>query len=133
MTRTYAYKVPIPAYIYDLNNIYIVGFIQDNSNMHILQSAKDQQQKLPYYAGIDIHKSLNFPPFTCDTVLSGAKVFVKNMGTATLTSFRLLYRVNEDDYDTLQWSGALPTDSLTEVALPPLNISGDGHKPSTRR
>lgn len=128
MTRTYSYKVPIPGYIYDLNNLYMVGFIQDNSNMHILQSTKDQQQKLPYYAGIDIHKSLNFPPFTCDTVLNGAKVFVKNMGTATLSSFRLLYRVNEDDYDTLQWGGALPTDSLTEVALPPLNISGDGHK-----
>ncbi len=128
MTRTYSYKVPIPGYIYDLNNLYVIGFIQNNSNLHILQSAKDHQQKLPYYAGIDIHKSLNFPPFTCDTILNGAKVFVKNMGTATLTSFRLLYRVHGGIYDTLQWTGSVPSDSLAEITLPPLGISGDGHK-----
>jgi hypothetical protein len=131
MSKTYTYKVPIPGYIYDLNNLYVLGFIQDKSTMHILQSAKDHQHKLPDYAGIDSHKSLVFKPFTCDTLLPDAKVFVKNMGTQPLTSFKLLHRVNSLPFDTIHWTGFLAPDSLVLIALPTLRIPGDGHKTIT--
>lgn len=128
MSKTYTFKVPIPDYIYDLNNIYFIGFLQDKSTMHIVQSVKDHQHKLPDYAGIDSHQSLKFKPFTCDTLLPGAKVFVRNMGTQPLSSFKLLHRVNSLPYDTIPWSGHLLPDSLISINLPTLKIPGDGHK-----
>lgn len=127
MTRTYTYSLPIPTYIYDLNNIYLVGFIQRTDSRAILQSIKDDQIKLPWYAGISSNLSLDFQPFTCDTMLRGAKVFVKNMGTEVLTSFNLLYKRDSLAFNTLSWSGNLVPDAFAEITLPDLFLQGDGH------
>ncbi len=127
MTRTFTFPVTIPSYIYDLNNLYMVGFIQRSDDRTILQSVKDNQVKLPWYAGISSNLSLDFQPFTCDTVLKGASVFVKNMGTLVLTSFKLLYKIDSQTFDTLAWSGTLLPDELTEITLPDLDLTGDGH------
>jgi hypothetical protein len=126
MTQTYSFSFPIPAYIYDLNNLYMTGFIQHPTTRRILQSVRDNQMKLPNYAGIDKIRTFDIQPFTCDTMLSGLKAFIKNLGTLPLTSFNLLYAVDAHPFDTLSWMGSIAPDSLVSVNLPAISLGSDG-------
>jgi len=126
MTVTYTYQIPIPSYIYNLNNIYALAFIQNMTTSAVLQSEKDEQIKVPAYAGIDKHHSFGFPPFTCNPVLSGTKVVIRNMGSQPLLNFRLVYKLDQKIPDTIVWAGTVLPDSTTTLTLPDLDISVDG-------
>jgi hypothetical protein len=52
---------------------------------------------------------------------------VKNLGIAPLNSFKLLYALDANPYDTITWLGLAAMDSTRTVVLPTLYLKGDGH------
>ena len=113
-------KALIPSYIYSLNQVAIIGFIQNNNNKNIMQAAATPALPVANDAGVSAIS--NIPLLQCDTTITPS-VTIKNYGSDTLTSAVINYRLNNGTVLTQNWTGSLALDETVLATLPPMTVS----------
>jgi hypothetical protein len=114
-TQTFNFAVAIPTYIYDLNQVAFVAFIQSNGDKSVLQAANNNPLIFNLYPRIVTHNIPVDP--TCDQTLN-LQVTVKNMGSVAFSSFAVEYGVVGETPQVHNWTGTLAPGQQTVVTLP---------------
>ena len=114
----------IPSYIYDISQVAVVGFIQNNNNKGIMQAAFTTPVLIPNDAGVS--SISNIPLFQCDTSITPS-VTLKNFGSDTLTSAIINYKLNSGATLTQNWTGSLAPGETAVVIMPEMKVSDGQH------
>ncbi len=113
---TFHFAVAIPTYLYDINQMAFVAFIQSNSDKSVLQAANnDPAAFFDLYPRITSHNIPSEP--TCTDSLD-LTITVKNTGTIAFTSFDVEYGAQGETLQTINWSGNLAPNQSTVIDLP---------------
>jgi hypothetical protein len=122
--QTITIKVRIPSYIYDLNQLRVIAFIQDNNDKDIKQAAITNPIPVADDAGVSAISGI--PILQCNTSISPS-VTVKNFGANTLTSAVINYRVNNGAVMTQNWTGSLASGDSVIATLPAITVTNGSH------
>lgn len=123
-TQTITFSVPVPSYIYDPNQIAIVGFIQDDSNRNVKQAGLSAAQSIANLSGVT---ALTNVPFVTCTGTFTPTATIKNTGTATLTSCTINMQIDANTPTTQAWTGSLAPNATANVTLPAQTIPAGSH------
>ncbi len=123
-TQTITFNVPIPNYIYDLNQLAVAAFIQENGSKEVHQAGYSAPQQLAVDGGISALS--NVPLLTCSTSFTPSYT-IKNYGTNTLFNATIKYQVNNGPIDSVSWTGNLAPNATQVVTLPTITSSPGSH------
>lgn len=123
-SQTITFDVPIPSYIYDLNQLAVVAFIQENGSKEVHQAGYSAPQPIAYDGGISAIS--NVPLLTCSTSFTPSYT-IKNFGTSNLTSATINYQVDNGTINNLNWTGNLTQNATETVVLPTITSSPGSH------
>lgn len=125
--QTFTITGTLPSYMSTEFNRFFIAWVQDDTNKEVLQAAKSISIPNAVNAisslGVDVASNVK-----CGATGSFAPVVsVKNMGTAALTSATIYYQVDNNAYQSYQWTGAnLAPGATADVTLPAVTISTFG-------
>ena len=122
--QTYTIAAKIPSYIYDKNQICIVGFVQDDGNKYVQQAALSNPQQLLNDARASSLSGL--PVIQCSPNFSPV-ISLTNMGSSTLTSCTLNYQVDALTALSQPWTGSLASGASVSVVLAPQSAAAGTH------
>jgi len=108
---TFDFKIVIPSYIYDLNEIALVGFIQDDGNKNVIQAA----YSAPILLKCDADLTIDNDHFCSISTLP--QVTLKNLGSAILSSAMIHFSIDNSSYDSTQWTGILASGQSINISL----------------
>ncbi len=108
------------ANVYDLTQLAVVAFVQNNTSKEVQQAAYSAPQPLALDAGISEITSV--PLFQCTNTVN-PKVTLKNFGSTTLTAATISYKLDNGSPLTQAWTGSLATNQTETVNLPAQTIS----------
>lgn len=123
-TLTNSITVPVPSYYYDLNQLEVVAFIQENGTKAVHQAAKSVAQPLGLEAGVVGISDL--PNLLCSSNIS-PKVSIVNLGANTLTTADIEVRIDTGTPTLVPWSGSLASGDTTLISIPGLPVSLGNH------
>lgn len=121
-SQTFNFAAAIPNFIYDLNQLAFVAFIQSNTDKSILQAAKNNPTTFPLYPRIVTHNIPVNP--TCSQNLS-LQFTMKNMGSTTIDSFQVQYGVVGETPQYYNWTGSLTSGQQTVITLPQFTFTSN--------
>lgn len=109
--------------IYDMDEIGVVGFIQENTSKNVQQAGNSSTDPLtPLYDNeVNMLKISNITPTNCLGFIN-PKITLRNNGANPLTEVDIHYRLNDETVYTYQWTGNLGFLESTEVTLPQTNF-----------
>ncbi|MCB0854429.1 MAG: T9SS type A sorting domain-containing protein, partial [Bacteroidetes bacterium] len=122
--QTFVFANPLPSYLYNLNEIATVAFIQDDNNKFVYQA--ERTTPIPITSGVvDTYVEINndkdhilcAPSFT-------PQYRVINLGPETLTSFYLNIIKDGVVIDTFLWSGTLGVNDTVIITGNPTSLVG---------
>jgi hypothetical protein len=120
-TQQFTFNTAVPAYIYDLKQLAVVVFIQNNTNKEVLQAGLSEPLPIAIDASLkDCNAATS--TITCGTTFDPA-ITVYNEGTSAITSLDLSYNVTGGTPQTFNWSGTLNPGASTVVTLPSITIA----------
>ncbi|HPT03344.1 MAG TPA: T9SS type A sorting domain-containing protein [Bacteroidales bacterium] len=110
--------------VYDINELNVVGFIQNNQNKNVLQAANTSADPINgvYENDIELMSLSNLTPTYCTNSLAPV-VNIRNNGSLPLNSVTFQYKVNDGMYQSYTWTGALNTLEKAAVQLPALDYT----------
>jgi len=117
----------VPQFIYDLNEVAVVVFVQDNATQNVKQAGFSQPIVLPPStndAGISATTGLN--AISCATSVTPS-VTVKNYAAASLTSCTINYQLDGGAIMTQAWTGSLATNATAVATLPAITVGVGSH------
>jgi hypothetical protein len=126
-TQPYTFTVPVPNWIYDLNQVNVIGWIQNDGTKDVLQAGNDSPLTLPVStldAGVSTITGLN--AIQCVTSVTPS-VTVKNYSATTMTSCTINYAYDGGAVTTMPWTGSLATGATQTVALPTMTVAVGSH------
>jgi hypothetical protein len=125
-SQTLTFSVPVPAYIYDLNTIGVVAFVQ-NANKGVEQGAYSAPiGGIPTTNDAGISATSGYSFLNCASSIIPS-VTVKNFATDPLTSCNINYQVDGGAVITQPWTGNLALNATAVVSLSQLNLTGGVH------
>ncbi|RLD57730.1 MAG: hypothetical protein DRJ05_09210 [Bacteroidetes bacterium] len=106
------------ANIYDMGQLGVVGFIQDNTSKGIHQGAKSSTDPItPLYSNdAEITEISNISVSNCVGRFDPV-IVLRNNGSDVLTSANITYTINNEDPVTFQWTGNLAFLESETIAL----------------
>jgi hypothetical protein len=109
--------------IYDMDEIGVVGFIQENSSKNVQQAGNSSTDPLtPLYDNeVDLLKISNITSTNCLGIVN-PKITLRNNGADPITNLNINYRLNEETTYTFPWTGNLGFLESTEITLPQTNF-----------
>ncbi len=120
-------STPIPSYIYDVNKMAFVAFIQDNSTKNVKQAA--YLSPLPISSSSTITALNNVPAFQCSTNPFTPSLSLKNTSTTdTLHTATIIYVVDSGAVQSYIWNGTLAPGTTTNVTLPAITPTSGLHQ-----
>ncbi len=122
-TQTLNFAIKIPTYIYDINEVAFVAFIQSDGNKVVEQAGFSPPQPIQNDAGTTLVTGI--PGLNCTGNFTPS-VTIKNYGVANLTSCNVNYQIDANTPAVQPWTGNLAPGATTTVTLPQLN-AGDGN------
>jgi hypothetical protein len=105
--------------IYNIAEVGVVGFVQDNGSKTVHQAANSTTDPLtPLYANeMNVAGVKGISETNCLGTLA-PRVILRNQGSDVLTSTDIYYHINNEDVYTYHWTGNLAFMQSTEVQLP---------------
>ncbi len=76
---------------------------------------------------IKLEGIINTPTRACSEIFSPA-IKVANIGTTTITNFRVETKINNVAYPSFNWSGSLSSNGTLDINLPPVNLQEGENK-----
>lgn len=125
--QTITFAEAVPSYIYGFNNLAVVGFVQNDANKEVLQTAISEPVAMPDYAILKDCAAAPVPPLSCTSPVTGLTATITNIGSNTLTAADITYSVDGGAPTTYNWTGSIATGSSTSLALPAINYTGNGY------
>ncbi len=126
-TQTFTATVPVPNYVYDLNQVSFVCWVQNTATKAVQQAGQDSPIVLPPStedAGISATTNVN--AIQCATSVTPS-VTVKNYAPNTLTTCTINYQLDGGAVMTQAWTGSLATNGTSVTALPTLTVGVGSH------
>ena len=122
---TYTYTVGWKlSNIYNMNELAVVAFIQNNTSKEVMQSAYSQPQQLSNYGAVT---ALNGVPLLQCNTQANVTAVVENFGSQNLTSATLEYKVDGGAAQDYAWSGNLASGASANVSLPVITLTPGTH------
>ena len=121
---SYTFAVAKPTYIYDVNQLQVVAFIQSDGNKEIHQAAITNPIPLPNDAQPTAVAGLPSGGLVCAAVTFTPSVTIKNTGANTLTSLDVNVTVGTVAQPVYNWTGSLASGATTVVTLPAVTYNG---------
>ncbi len=105
-------------YIYDIDELAVISFVQNNLNKEVFQAAKSSEDPLtPIYSlDAEVLSVENVTDANCFGTLEPS-VTIRNNGQVELTSITIEYSVNGGDVQTADWAGSLSFLGTAKIAL----------------
>jgi hypothetical protein len=128
--QTYTFGVPVPSYLYDLRQLNVVAFVQDDATQIVHQSAVTAPQTLAASQGDITVTSLtasSIPTVFCGTTMA-PKVNFKNISSTTLTSVTFTAEIDGAVVATQQWTGSLALNGSSSQQFTAFTAPTGGHK-----
>ncbi len=113
-TKNYTFKIKVPTYIYNKNQLCVSAWLQDNADKKIHQSAR----ALPPTPKVQVHGGSSF---ICSPATP--KVTLTNTATETLTSAKIRYRVGTNPWEEYNWTGNVAAGESTQITLPNTEVT----------
>lgn len=125
---TFYYAEPLPDYIYNVNEICVVAFIQNNSDKNVKQAGLSAVITQPTDVNLDASISAisNAPIILCSSTLSPT-IVLKNLKSTALTSATVYWQLDNDSIYSQVWSGTLTQNMTTNIIVPSLSITDGSH------
>lgn len=117
----YSFSWPM-ANVYDVNQIAVVGFVQQDGSKEILQGGYSRTLILND-AGVT---GLSSSFLNCNANVTPS-VNIFNYGISPITSLDILYKVDNGAFSTYSWTGTIPSGSSTAVVLPTITFTTGTH------
>lgn len=92
--------------VYDINELALVGFIQDGTSKEVHQCANSGIINPLYDLDVDLTVVSNYSNYSCNGTIQPA-IEIRNNGSTELTSLEINYSMNGGDPVTYQWTGSL--------------------------
>ncbi len=118
--QSFTFKVLIPNYIYDKNELQLIAFIQDDQDKEVIQAAISQTQPVRIDGKL---KNYSSAFMQCDASGFQPKVTIMNNGIDDLSSLDVSVKVKGVFAYTYNWFGNLKAGESEEVALPAISHS----------
>lgn len=110
-TITFALK--LPAYIYNLDQVSIVAWVQDNTTKNVKQAGFSPANTVGADMGIASVDGL--PAMTC-TLPVNCLAVIKNSGTVDVTACTVKWQLDNGTIDSLNWTGTLAVGDTFQIA-----------------
>jgi hypothetical protein len=125
---TVTFAMPLPNYIYDVNQVCIVAFVQDNATKNVKQAVRSAPITQSGDANLDAGLSAmtNVPVMTCGTSFTPT-VTLKNYKSTTLTSATINWQLDNGTILTQPWTGSLALNATANITLPDVTVTGGPH------
>lgn len=123
-TQSIVLGAATPLYTYNINELAVVGFIQNDANKAIKQAAFSDVITLADMVGIDLID--NVPTVQCITDYY-PDVTISNKGTSTLTSCNVNYQFDGGTETTIPWTGSIAAGGTAVFTLPQITATAGGH------
>ena len=107
------------ANIYDLEQLGVVGFVQNNASKDVLQAGNSSPDPLIPLYSLDAHVTgvSNMSLTNCLGEIEPV-VNIRNNGSSELTSMQISFDVNGEEVFNQEWSGSLGFLESEDIALP---------------
>jgi hypothetical protein len=111
------------ANIYNMNQLGVVGFIQQNISKSVQQAANSDDEPFDAFYNTDaaLLKLSNLTQTNCSGLLAPI-ITIANYGADPLTSMDIVYQVNEEDAHIDNWTGNLQYLESAIVELPEIDF-----------
>jgi type IX secretion system substrate protein len=110
------------ANVYDLNQLAVVGFVQDMSTKEVHQAGYSRT-----HMPLDIGAThINVAFVSCSSSIS-PDVEITNFGTDPITSCTLHYKLDAGTYQTAPWTGTIPVNGSVIATLPAITLTPGAH------
>lgn len=125
-TQTFTFAEPLPNYIYDLNVVEVITFIQDDgsTNKVVEQAAKSAAQPLALDGSITAVGGL--PVVQCTNSITPTFT-LKNTGATTMTAASIEVKIDAGTPVTVPWTGSLATGATAVVNVPSQTTTSGSH------
>ncbi|MCC7302630.1 MAG: T9SS type A sorting domain-containing protein [Bacteroidia bacterium] len=122
-TQTLNFAVAVPSYIYNINELAFVAFIQENnSTKDVHQSAYSAPNTIQFDAGVN---SINNTTVVNCTGTYNLTATITNISSNNLTSVDVNYQLDANSPQVINWTGNLAPQAFANVVIPTIN-AGDG-------
>lgn len=125
-TQTFTFAEALPNYIYDLNELEVVSFIQDDGSPTkvVEQAAKSAAQPLALDGSITAVGGL--PVVQCTNSITPTFT-LKNTGATAMTAASIEVKIDAGTPVTVPWTGSLATGATAVVNVPTQTTTSGGH------
>lgn len=124
---TYTYNdVPVPSYLYNLGQLAVVAFAQNNSSKEVYQAAISEPLPITGLPDIATSTSTIGPDGYCQYEITPA-VTITNANTVAITSFTAQVLFNGDVVAAQNWVGSLTQGQSATVTFDPINLPNGGN------
>ncbi|MBL0046548.1 MAG: T9SS type A sorting domain-containing protein [Bacteroidetes bacterium] len=123
-TQTITIAAAIPSYMYDFNQLAVVGFIQDDISQNIRQAAFSDVQPLADMVGIKSISGLQ--TVQCDSSYTPV-ITLKNLGTTQLTSCSIDYKFDANPFTSIPVSCNIAPGLTQVISLAPISTTSGAH------
>lgn len=121
-SQVLSYTLAVPDYYYAIRNLAVLAFIQEQSTKNVKQAVFSAP--LPLTADSLINVGLDgitgLDPVECSLPLQPS-IVLKNAGSVPIMTASIWYRLDNDAWAVLPWTGMLAPNATVSVDLPGLN------------
>jgi hypothetical protein len=126
-SQSFSFAIKVPWYIYNLNEMAIVAFVQENGTKEVHQAGYSAPlPPLPDSLDAAVTAIGNLQFSSCATSINPS-VTIKNNSPTPLTSLNIKYRLDNGVVTTLPWSGTLAPGQTTTVNLGAISVTPGSH------
>jgi len=129
-SQTFTFNnVTIPNYIYNMNQISFIAWVQNNTTKEVHQAGVSEPVALSNYGVV---QSLAVPTaYSCEPNLAGASIVLQNQGNTTITTATVNYQINSGTVQTAPFTGSIAPNGTANFSLPSIPVPSGTHTITT--